>query len=465
MRIKLYKTELSLLMITVFAIGLMFQLNDIIRHIRIKELRLLILKNTNKDNNLDHIGLVAKYRIQKKKYEKLIDQEKADREEMRIASILNNRLFARRVPIDRYKYISKPALILLNLFRYMIGKSPIVDPEDDRASVLLEMAYYNERNSFFSRALEIYNKALNEEKFDRNRIAAISLHRGYCHAIKSEYPEARKELHNVIDNYGNMPVSNTALVLLRYINGFKSEIDRVTRSEKDSLSKIEKLYYLNAPQDAMKIIKKIGKRFSGKERAKMLYIKARCFEDLSMKGKAITTYQKILTEGDDLTYARSANRRIYIAGVLANNRNGDKVKKQAIKNNTSLNDTSFKRMLQEERKLQKDESKSSWLQEQISLSQTQDPVLKSENIDSLKNMKAGITTEKPVRAKRRQKSLRKRAVSKEKAKETKVRITTREGNIFIGIIKKETANSLVIHSILGELEIPKKKISRKTIIK
>jgi tetratricopeptide (TPR) repeat protein len=465
MRIKLYKTEISLLLITLFVIGLMFQLNDITRHIRIRELRLLLLKNVNKESNIDHIGLLARYRIQKMKYEKLINQEEADREEIKVASILTDRLFVRSVPIDKYKYISKPALVMINFFRSMTGKSPIMDPQDNRANIFLEIAYYYERNSYFPRALKIYDKALSEEKYDRSKIAAIQLHRGYCYAIKGEYPTARKELRKVIENYGHRPVANTALILLRYITGFKTETDRVMRSMKDSLNKIEKLYHLNAPGNAMNIIEKIGKRFSGKERAKMLYIKARCLEELSKKEKAIDTYQMIINEGDDLTYARSANRRIYISGALASNSNGERVKELAIKNNASLNDGAFKRMLQDESKLRDDDRKNSWMNEQISLSQDQNTVLKTERIKSLKNREADSTTKKPVQKRKRPKPLKKRVGGKVKAKELTVRIKTREGSVFIGIIKKETADSLVIHSILGDVEIPKKNITGQTIIK
>lgn len=465
MKIKLYKTEISFLVITVFTIGLMFQLNDVTRHIRVRELRLLLLKDTNEDNNLDHIGLVANYRIQKKKYEKLINQKEADIEEMRVASILTDRLFVRKVPIDKYTYISKPALALINFFRSIIGKSPIIDPEDDRASVLLEMAYYYERNSYFAKALEIYNKAIKEEIFDKSKIAAIHLHRGYCHAIKREYSIAKRELHKVIDNFGNKPVANTALILMRYIDGFNREIEKVIKSKKDSLDKIEKLYNLNASRDALKIIERMDKKISGKERSKMLYIKARCLEDLSMKGKAIKTYQEIINRGDDVTYARSANRRIYIAGALANNVNGDEVKKLAIKNNSYLHDRTFKKMLQEETKLRKNNKKNKWLNEQIALSQVQKPVIKPKSVDSLKSLQASISIKKPRQIRKKPKTSKDKISSKGKTGKVTVRIKTSEGNVFIGTVKKETANSIVIQSILGNIEIPKKNIAQKTIMK
>jgi tetratricopeptide (TPR) repeat protein len=455
MKLKLYKTEISLFLITLFVTGLMFQLNDITRHIRIRELRLLLLKNSNEDNKIDHIGLVANYRIQKKKYENLINQEKADLEELKIATILTDRLFIKSISIDKYEVLSVPALFLINIFRSMIGKNPILDPKDNKASVYLEIAYYYERNSYISRALEMYDIALAEEKFDRSKIAAILLHKGYCHAIRSEYTTARRELRKVIQKYSDKPVANTAYLLLRYINGFKSEIDRVKRWHKDSLDKIEKLYNLNASQDAMNIIKRIGKRFSGKKRAKMLYIKARCLENLSKKEEAIKTYQKIINEGDDKKYARSANRRMYISGVLANNSIGDKVRTLAIKNNARLNDRAFRRMLREESRLRIDKRDNSWLKKQISLSQGQNPILRTKSIDSIIRMRPG----------RRTVLSGKRAGVKEKQRKTKIKIKTTEGNIFIGTLIEESSYSITISSILGNVTIPKKNIAKKTIIR
>src|SRR3990172_10938057 len=159
MQARSYRTELLFAAVAVGVVGIMFLINDINRQIRIRELRICLQKTSREDNSLDHIGLLMKYRVYKKIYENRITQDDADVVELRVNSILADMTAAKKVSMERYEYLSKPSLAVINLFRSIIRKGPIQDIRDDKSNVFLEIAYYYERNNYFARALDIYEKA------------------------------------------------------------------------------------------------------------------------------------------------------------------------------------------------------------------------------------------------------------------------------------------------------------------
>jgi len=459
MQARSYRTELLFAAVAVGVVGIMFLINDINRQIRIRELRICLQKTSREDNSLDHIGLLMKYRVYKKIYENRITQDDADVVELRVNSILADMTAAKKVSMERYEYLSKPSLAVINLFRSIIRKGPIQDIRDDKSNVFLEIAYYYERNNYFARALDIYEKALREEKRDRSKRAGIHLHRGFCHAILGNYKTAKKELMTVINDYGDKPASNTALILLRYIEGFKSELDRILKYERDSTGKSEKLVRLLAYREALNVINKIEKTAPPADKPRILYLKGRCLENLSRKEKAIDTFQKIINENERSNYARLANRRIYISGALANN--GEKVKNLAMGNNRVLKDTVFDRMLVEESRIRNidddTQERNRNLGKEMAAFERRYPVLIADKIESLGNrvMRSFKKMTAAIRPKPEAGS----------PQEVKIKIQTSDGNVFVGVITAETKDYIILKSLIGDVRIPKGKITGRTIMK
>jgi tetratricopeptide (TPR) repeat protein len=458
MRIRSYKTELLLAAVAVGVVGIMLLVNDVNRQIRIRELRICLQKNSREDNNLDHIGLLMKYRIHKRMYDNTLAQGDADVVEMRVNSILADITAADKVRMERYTYLSKPSLAVINFFRSIIRKDPIRDMRDDQSNVFLEIAYYYERNNYYARALNIYEKALGREKHDRLKKAGIHLHRGFCRAMLGNYGTAKRELLTVINDYGDLPAANTALVLLRYMEGFKAELDRILKNKRDSVDKGEKLLQLLAYRDALNVITRVEKKASPADEPRILYIKGRCLENLSRKEQAIDVFQKIINEDKASKYARLANRRIYISGALAND--GQKVKELAMSNNRVLNDRVFDRMLVEEKRLHRVNNE------------------KREEDSAFETRKAAIEGRYPVLIVEKIKTLGSMAVRSLKMvaevigprpevrvpQEIKMKIQTNDGNVFVGVIIDDEKDYIVIRSLIGNIRIPKSKITHRTEI-
>ena len=439
-----YKSEFTLVLITAGIVSLMMFLNDVNLHIRIKELRLYMQKSTREDNNIDHIGLVMKYRIQKKMYESQLHQDEADVIEARVNSILSKTTADRKVSMERYQYVSIPSLFIINLFRKITNKEPIQNVWDDTANIYLAIAYYYERNNCFARALDIYARALKKETYNTNTMASIILHEGYCHSIMGNYKVARNRYLYVIKNYGDKPVAITALILLKYLEGFRSELVHVLKYEKDSLDKSEKLCKLIAYREALGVISKIENKSNPHDRPRIMYIKGVCLEGLSEKEKAIDSYQNIVVENIESPYARLANRRIYIAGSLATN--GEKLKNLAVRNNREIRDPVFDKMVDQETRLRlpEEEENAAIFQEELAKEESRYPVLNIEKIKFLSTMEPAV----PLNRDRIHKA----------APEIIVRVNTVQGDIFIGAIQQETKEYIVLATMIGTVKIPRKNI-------
>ena len=462
MTLRMYKSEIILILITLGVVLLMIFLNDVNRQIRIRELRLYMQKSNQEDNNIDHIGLLMKYKLQKKIYENQMSRDAADLIEARVNAILARSTINQDVSMDRYQYLSVPSLYVINLFRRMTNKEPIRNARDDTANLFLSMGYYYERNNYFSKALEFYSKAIGNEDYKSNSIASIVLHEGYCHSIMGNYQTARNKYLNIINNYSDKPVAITALVLLRYIEGFKSEVDRILKNERDSVEKSEKLTKLIAYRDALNVVTKIEKKTNPNDRARVKYIKGMCLEGLSEKEKAIDTYQNIVTTETASPYARLANRRIYIAASLASN--GEKVKNMALNNNRAIKDPVLDKMVDQETKLRGPEERmpDDILEKEIVKEESRNPVLNIEKLEApakreppepvrkVEKPEAPATIEppKPVIQYKKQPA----------PKPATFRINTIEGNIFIGVIQQETGEYVRLGTMIGPVTIPREKI-------
>lgn len=329
MILKIYKNELLLLFSTLCLVGIMIIFNDVNIQIRIRGVKLFLQKSNRADSNIDHIGLVMKYRLNRQLYDNKISPENSNLVEMRVNAILSERDTLSEVTQEKYGLISVPVLYTINFIRYIIGLTPIRDVKNDQSGVDLEIAYYYERNKKYRQAIELYNSIIDKGSSDRSLTASILLHRGFCNAILGKYTEAKNNYSRVISEFGDTSVAVTAVVLLRYLEGFRNEAEKIRKYEKDSLAKSEKLFRLIAYRESFDTLKKIERRVPPAEKSRIKLIEGKVLEELDKSEKAVKLYQEIIMNDPDSPYARKANRRIYLVGSLAIN--GKRIKTLAKK--------------------------------------------------------------------------------------------------------------------------------------
>ncbi len=448
-----YRKELMLAGITALLVGVIAVFNDVNIQIRMREMKFFLHESNRTDNSIDHIGLVMKYRLHRDIYENRITTEEMNLIEVRVNAILSGMELEKKTLDGRYRYASVPVIHVINFIRYLIGMPRLRRGRISDESGDIDIAYYYERNKLYHRAIEEYNRILEGGVEDRTLKAGILLHLGYCYSILGDFADAKKFYMSVIKDYGDINVAVTAALLLRYIEGFRSEIEKVVKY-RDSVEKGEKLYKLIAYRESLEVLNRVERSVSAGEKSKIKYFKGRTLEELGDADKAVDIYQEIVMDDTKSPYARDANRRIFIMGGLA--AGGEKIRNLARKNNRLLDDSLFEKLVDENIKF------SSWNRDET------ENRLKEILPDEQGEQKAAGT----VREKKVEMMIRKveerisgkvqtREVRKVVPEKRMVRIYTTDGNIFTGILISDRGGAVVVRTSLGDIRIEKSRISRR----
>jgi len=404
------------------------------------------------DNSTDHMGLIMKYKLHKEMYENRISDQDTSVIEARINSILSERAESDELTQVYYSLISIPVIYFINIIRRIIGMPLLEELKEEELNVNLEAAYYYERNKEYKKAIALYDQILASPVTGRPLKAGVLLHQGFCYSILGDYEKAKLKYLTVIKDYGDMSTAVTAAVMLRYLEGFRTEIERVLATEKDSTEKGEKLYKLIAYRESYEVLKRIENSAPSSEKKKIQFFKGRTLEEIGEAGRAVEIYQNIIMEDPGSEYASSANRRIFLVGSV--NHGGEKIKRLALENNKLIKDETLVKMVSEDSRFRgnPDNVKNDLSGREdnssggdVAASAIGDAVIEKmfEQVEEKLNDKKSGT------------------VKKRSPAEVRLKIYTNDGNIFNGILLRENREEVVIKSSLGIITISKSRISRR----
>lgn len=453
-----HKKLIFFIMLTLLSIAFMIFFNNVSTSVHLKELKILIQKNNADESNHNHINLIMNYKVNQKLYNREISQSETDLQEMRSNLLFLSELKAERVGMEKYQLASIPVLHMINGIRFFIGKGPIRDLADNKVGDYLSIAYYYERNRQYLRALNIYDQALKDSHNDRQDQSAIFLHQGYCHAMTGEIQKARNKYQAVIQINLKDDIMMTAMVLLKYLDGFEREINNIQENKTDQIEKSEKLYQLLAYSESLKILNEMEDQASPSLKSRIKYLRGRSQEELGQKEEALTSYQSIIQQDKNSPYARAANSRIFIAATRE--MGGEKIKELAMKNNETLKDEHFNKMAQEYQAFSQEAAEfESHLKENSQYSSIQNQLSENAKINEQvikKTQQAVLFEDKKTAPVKLQ--------TQSKPKRIQIRVTTLKGDIFTGEIAKETNHLLILKTLIGEVKIRKVEIkSRKNL--
>jgi tetratricopeptide (TPR) repeat protein len=423
------KIILTLLSAVLFA-AIVMVINDVMISIRIDELREILQEQNRRDEGLNHIGLVSTYEINKKLFENRISQEGADALESRIDAVTS---FKRSgvSPLSTERFLCQPVLALININRFILGKSPLSCHRTGfQALNNLDLAYYHERNFSFRKAIELYDLCLKERLFKESTRAGILLHQGYCYALSQMTEKAQKNYTIILEKYSGDSSAITALVLLRYLDGFRTAGRQVLTAETDSISKGRKLLYLLDYRRAHDVLEGLERSSVPGDRPRIGYYMARCFAGMGEVSRATEKLLEVITSSPSSEYARYSNRRLFIIGRRSGEKN---LVDLSVKLNSRLKDPEFERMMRE----------------------NGDSPLN----DGLVPEGSGIRIPVPAETERKISAI---LSSEEKPSEVKGRymvISTSDGNIFKGDLVEETPEHITLKTIIGEVNIKRDRIS------
>lgn len=448
-----FQTEISLVSITAVIVILTVMFNDINIQIRVKEIGMFLQRSIRDDNSIDHMGLVMKYRLHREMYENRISDEDTGIIEARINSILSGRGEKIEVLPGKYSLVSIPVIYFINIIRRIIGMPIMEELEEEGLGVNLEVAYYYERNKDYKKAIALYDRILDAPVSGRPLKAGVLLHQGFCYSILGDFEKAKMKYLYVIEDYGDMSTAVTAAVMLRYLEGFSIEIERVLATEKDSTEKGEKLYKLIAYRESYEVLKRIEGTAPPSEKKKIQFFKGRTLEEIGEAGKALEIYQQIIMDDPGSEYASSANRRIYLVGLVSHE--GERIKKLAVKNNKLIKDETLVKMVGVDSRfrMENDRVKGGL--------PGRDDFSEGKTGDAASAVESAVIERMIKQVEDKLSEKKSGAVKSIPYAEVRLKIYTNDGNIFNGILLRENREEIVIKSFLGIITISKSRISRR----
>ncbi len=421
------------LLVTVVITSFMLMLNDIVISIRLNELRDSLQKIDTREGNIDHISLVATYEIHKKLFEKTITQDKADSYEQEINSLLIFEKNNQPPFYSLYNAISTPALKIINFNRMILGKMPLTyNRTDDSEYINMDLAYFYERNFQFKRAIELYEKSLDNKNLTDNLKASILLHQGYCYALAGFNEKARYNYNVILEKYIRENSSITATILLGYLDGFHRAQQYVLDSKDDPILRSQNLVNLLAYKQALTILETSEHAAKPDDLVRIKYFKARCFGGLGETEKAVSNYLEVITSSPSSQYAKYSNRKLFMIGSSGKNNSILKISKDL---NVKLNDPVMTQMIRETGDIN------------ITDVAKQDEIINISLPSNLLDKINSMTSEKKKPA---------------PPKNRYLIISTSDGNTFKGTLIEDVGDYIALDTSIGKIQVKKDKIKKIT---
>lgn len=422
--------------------------NDVNIRMRLSELNMFLRSSVRGENTSDHMLLLTKLRLQKDLYDRTLASDSADLQELRIITLFAQNASGSGLKNGPYGAIVPVMEPALNGIRFVLGKPPVSVTDDETRNRFLDAAYYFERCSSWSKAAELFAKAENVPSTDRGVRAGIILHKGFCLASTGNIAGAAENFQIVINDYSEEKAAPTAAILLRYISGFDGETKKLLALA-DSADKAEKLFYLIAYRESLSVLDRIRDTADTREKERIAFFTARCLESLGDTAGAITAYHSIVTGNPSGSYAKLANRRIYLCGV---SRGSDSIRKLARRNSAAVADPAFSAIEAEDQRilsLTDGASGHDMMKEFREIIRSYDAAGADAESRAVQLEKSA---EAPAQAEKKQ---------ERSAHSGAVKIFTRNGNVFVGTVSEENAKSIVVTTGFGKVRILKADIAKR----
>ncbi len=437
--------ETIFFIITVIILLIVVAFNNIVKDIRITELKNVIQDENYRHNDYNHIYLIAKYQNRMSLYYQKSSQDDFDKMEYRINTIMKQSSDKEDSKHKFSFFIKNIVISLVNLYRPVFKKEKIGN-YDNNLSPSVEAGYYAERNNYFSKAIILYDAALRGKNLSKYHSDSVMLHRGFCYSMMGLKNKSRDIYGKLINSNAEENIILTAIILLQYLDKIDSELNNINNESSKDIDKGIKYFYLLAYNDALNIFndKESQNSINSDDRTKIKYFKARCLEETEHPENALEYYSQIINENPESQYAIYSNRRIYIIGKTLQKKSGISEISEA--NNLILRDTVLDSMIKENKNVNTRslDSTEKFFSENLTILQIQEKLNgKIEKMSRLKQM-----PDKSYKFK-----------LNEKNNET-LRITTKSGTIIIGKIIENNGNQYTIDTIIGRVIIEKNEISK-----
>ena len=261
--------------------------------------------------------------------------------------------------------------------------------------------------------------------------------------------------------------------------GFLTEVNRKIKqieSVQDPARRGE-LYYDAAAY--MKALENFALVDKAKQSERVKFLKARALEETGNTQEAVKIYRNLVQTSPTSQFALNSNRRMYLLGTFLGN--DESLKQESKKNSeTVVKDKEFinvfskleksaTQLQAEAKKIEAAEADELTATQKLVLpEQTPTPPTTPEPPKSIQPAEpAKLPAAKPVAPNLRSEKVAQKAAALDSAKKEELikkqdekidKLTMADGNVFYGVIFKETNDTVFLYSVLGNLELQKSNI-------
>ncbi|MBX3720858.1 MAG: hypothetical protein KF713_03400 [Turneriella sp.] len=379
--------------------------------------------------------------------------------------------------------VDRAALPLLNAFNFITGLPRLRLGTTPEKEIVLDLAFQFETYREYGKAVKSYDVYLREFKLEAAEREFALLHRGFCAAMLSEFSAALADFNTVAHTSGSKSAW-IAQKLTDFLTALEAKI-RFIEAVADPAKRGE-LYYNAAAY--LKALENFAKVDKNNQSEKIRFLTARALEETGRSKEALGIYRNLIAAGRS-EYAINANRRMYLLGTFLGHdenlaqeskKNSETVvkDKEFMATITPLEKSAVKLHAEAAAEKAAKKTEQSVIQKlvlpedppkveippaKIAPPVAEPPKPKPKDEVNLKNERIAKQSEGLADTKKEQ------LIKKQQEKIDK--LTMADGNVFYGVIYKETEETVFLYSVLGNLELDKsniqarEKVAGKTALK
>jgi tetratricopeptide (TPR) repeat protein len=371
-------------------------------------------------------------------------------------------------------FIDRAALPILNAFNFITGLPRLKLGNTPEREIVLDLAFQFETYREYVKAVKGYDVYISEFRLKAEEREFALLHRGFCRAMLNDFTAALADFNTVAATPGSRSAW-IAKKLTDFLTALEAKI-RFIEAVADPAKRGE-LYYNAAAY--LKALENFAQVDKNQQSEKIRFLTARALEESGRSKEALGIYRTLIAAGGS-EFAVNANRRMYLMGTFLGH---DKELASESKKNseTVVKDKEFMAtvthleksavQLHEEAAAANPSKKAELtaIEKIVAVEEppkAAPPVVipvkppiaepakpKPKDEVNLRNEKIATKSENLAENKKKQ------LIKKQQDKVDK--LTMADGNIFYGVIYKETADTVFLYSVLGNLELEKSNIQQR----
>lgn len=203
------------------------------------------------------------------------------------------------------------AIPLLNGINRILGLPRLQSqtiPEDE---LVLDLAFRNESLREYGQAVALYSLFFDRYTYTADARDFALLHRGFCYAMLNQWEQAIADFSQA-EKSSNEQTAAVAAKFVMFLRDLSARIRKI-EAESDPARRGE-LYYQAAIY--YKALENFALVAEEKRSLQMRFMMARSLEETGQKEKALSLYRELIARAPASTYARQANRRLYLIGTF-----------------------------------------------------------------------------------------------------------------------------------------------------